>query len=133
MVSLMNLTEKAAYEAREIDRHLAEMHNLEKCSLAHKRDAKAKFLDAIVSDPELIAERVDWLLAGHYGHGAYLLAHKQVSTEAAVEGLLMMIAQCEWMCTKKWASLAFTEAGPDRIALLIATLGPVLKRHREES
>ena len=82
-------------ERREAQQLLAE---IEKAPLADRKEAAAKFFEAVRDNPELVAERVGWLLDGSYGAGAKLLARQilgspRMNRSAA---LTQMTAAFEW-------------------------------------
>lgn len=91
------VTEKEYIEnARRL--FLADMARAERAKPGEKRKAKAKWVAALTGDPELVAERVAWLLAGHYGKGAYDAACLAVESDFVKPtfALLAIIAVLEW-------------------------------------
>ena len=91
---------QAEYEEREavdLRRKLAEV---ERAPLADRKAAAADYARTLAENPDIVAERVDWLIQGSYGYGSYraalrILADKQ-SNRAAQLG--QMIAALEWQC-----------------------------------
>jgi hypothetical protein len=82
-------------ELREARQHLTE---IERAPLADRKEAAAEFLEAMRDDPELVAERVGWLLNGTYGYGEQLMARQvldrpRMNRSAA---LTHMVAAFEW-------------------------------------
>ena len=91
------------YEEREAEIFANDLARAERGTVSEKAKASKAWSDALANDPELIAERVDWLLAGHYGKGAYDAAWKRVRSEyvAPTSWLLETIAALEWMVGKR--------------------------------
>lgn len=86
------------YETREIQRYLAEVARIRKAPLAERKENAAAFLNALATDPALVAERVGWLLSGNYGQGAALKAH-QVAASPRMNrpaALSLMTGELEW-------------------------------------
>ena len=105
---------QAQYEAREAAEFRRQMTAAEKGPLAERREAAARFAEAL-RDPALIAERIGWLLAGNYGHGA-MVAAKRAATGRGnkAAALTQMVCAIEWMCPVKlgiaeWKRLTASE------------------------
>lgn len=100
-------------EQRESALFRSEVTRAEKLSLAERKENLAEFARDVKTDPELLAERVSWLLNGSYGHGAYVKAHevirnKKLNREA---WLVQTVSALEWgvpqrMIAGWWNSLS---------------------------
>lgn len=93
-------------EAADLRRKLAEV---EAAPLSDRRKAAAEYAAALAEHPEIVAERVDWLLAGSYGYGSYraalrILADKQSNRPAQ---LAQLIAALEWGCSSRHCREAY--------------------------
>lgn len=89
---------QAEYERRELSEADQRLREVERAPLADRKEAAAKFFEAMRDDPELVAERVGWLLAGNYGYGQMLMAKRvlgrpRMNRSAA---LTHMVAAFEW-------------------------------------
>lgn len=78
---------------------LSELKRIERQSPDDITDHADEWLATCELDPELIAERVGWLLAGHYGKPAY--DHARIDWDPA--SCIVLIAALEWMvpCSKQ--------------------------------
>lgn len=91
-----NDAEHERRERAEAQQRLAEVRRQ---PLSDRKEAQAKFLETMRVNPELIAERLGWLLDGSYGYGAMLLA-KQVLGSPRMNrsaALTQMVGAFEWM------------------------------------
>lgn len=59
------------YQQAEIRRFQAEIARIEKAPLFDRREGKKELIFALNVNHKCITERISWLLAGHYGAGAY--------------------------------------------------------------
>lgn len=98
------------YDKRERDEAFARTMEIERAPLADRREARKEWAEAM-RDPELVAERISWLLAGHYGYGQMqqakaALANKRLNREAA---LTQLVARYEWLCPGNFARDAWND------------------------
>ena len=96
------------YEANERNEAFRRTMEIERAPLSDRREARAEWLEAMKS-PALVAERIEWLLDGHYGYGQMveakgILGRTRMNREAA---LCQLIARYEWMCPAKFAAEAW--------------------------
>jgi hypothetical protein len=89
---------QAEYERRELDEANQRLREVERAPLADRKEAAAGFFEAMRDHPELVAERVGWLLDGNYGYGQMLMAKRvlgrpRMNRSAA---LTHMVAAFEW-------------------------------------
>ena len=89
---------QADYEHRELDDANRRLRDVERASLADRKEAAAQFFEAMRDSPELVAERLGWLLDGSYGYGEGVLAKRilgspRMNRSAA---LTQMVAALEW-------------------------------------
>jgi hypothetical protein len=85
------------YEQREVRAAQQRIREVEKAPLADRKEAAAEFLEAM-RDPNLVGERIGWLLNGTYGYGPMVLAKRilgspRMNRRAA---LTHMIGAFEW-------------------------------------
>jgi hypothetical protein len=86
------------YKQDEIARHHAQCERTRR-EFGKSEYHKDEWLKAMSSDPELVAERVGWVLNGSYGYGAYLLSgevarNKRMNRPA---NLVQMAGILEWL------------------------------------
>ena len=93
--SVPSHAEYERHERRDAQRRLDEV---EKAPLAERKESAANFFDAMRDHPELVAERVGWLLDGSYGYGQKLMARAVLGSPRMNRSaaLTQMIAAFEW-------------------------------------
>ena len=103
-----NIPGQAEYERREITEAQQKLREVQRAPLADRKEAQEEFLGAM-RDPELVAERVGWLIAGNYGYGPMLLAKRTVASPRMnrVAALTQMIGAYEWQCPEDMARAAW--------------------------
>lgn len=114
------MTTELQYIYKEREDHFHRIGEIEKAPIADRRAAKAEWRAAL-ADLHLIKERIDWLLAGHYGKGAHMVACQILAMNKRankVAGLAQLIAALEWRCPAKMARDAWKElTGVQQIAV----------------
>ena len=86
------------YERRELDEARAKLDEVEKAPIADRKEAAAHFFEVMRDHPEIVAERIGWLLDGNYGYGQMLKA-KQILGSPRMNrsaALTHMVAAYEW-------------------------------------
>lgn len=87
------------YERNEANRFYAALQGVQDAPIADRRAAQKAFREAMISHPELVTERVGWLLAGNYGYGSYKAARRILGSRLIrEEWLLTRTAALEWRC-----------------------------------
>lgn len=101
-------------DRREVDRWLREVESIERASLRERKEAAATFLKDLLESPDVIAERVGWLLDGSYGRGSYLKAQQVLESPRMnrVAALTLMTAQAEWKTPSRLAVAAWKKLSP---------------------
>ena len=89
---------QAEYERREIAEAHQKLREVERAPLADRKEAAASFFEAVRDRPEVVAERVGWLLGGNYGYGSMILAKRILGSPHTNRSaaLTQMIAVFEW-------------------------------------
>ena len=116
---MSNIPTQAEYERRERQMFHAQLREVETAPLADRREARKEFADALET-PDLVAERVAWLLDGNYGKGSYDAAREVLrrSRMNQVAWFTTTIAALEWRCPAKFAAEAWKKLAPAKKALL---------------
>jgi hypothetical protein len=96
-----------AYEQREIASAIKNEQAVERAPLAERKEAQQSFFETIKHHPEIIAERVLWLLEGQYGQGAMLLAHNITARSNRPAAYCQMIAVLDHNCPRRMAAEAW--------------------------
>ena len=101
---MSNIPTQAEYERRERQMFHTQLREVETAPLADRREARKDFQQALET-PDLVAERINWLLAGDYGKGAYDAAREVLRRPRTnqVAWLTTTIAALEWRCPQKFA------------------------------
>jgi len=112
------------YQIRETDLLWAQIARIEKAPLSDRREARADYLAAL-NVPGLIAERVAWLIAGHYGYGAALTAARTLKAHAStnkVARLAHLVAALDHNCPANFATKAYYNLSAERQAAVNAEI-----------
>lgn len=105
---------QAQYEARELQVARAKELEVNSASLSDRKQAQTEFLDAMANDPELVGERIGWLLDGNYGYGPMMLAKQALANKRANHKAILthMIGIHEWMCPVVMGIAAWKKLSP---------------------
>lgn len=89
---------QAEYERREFQEANRRLSEVERAPLADRKEAAAEFFEAMRDHPDLVAERVGWLLGGNYGYGQMQMAKRVLGSPRMnrVAALTQMVAAFEW-------------------------------------
>lgn len=120
------------YERREAQEFQRQLREPDRDSLQERRESCAEFLDAMKNRPDVVAERVDWLLAGNYGYGAMKAAREVVSrTRMNREAWLVhTVAAVEWKCPQRMAIASWKKLSPAEKAALSREVGAEIRKKR---
>jgi hypothetical protein len=112
------------YETRELRSLAAQLAACVNAPLADRKEAQAEWRKALVEAPDMIAERVGWLIEGCYGFGAYLRAQESLKSRGNRPAqLALLLAPLDFQCPQAMARAAFasiTEEQQERVTALIA-------------
>ena len=126
---------QAEYERRELSEAHKKIDELRRAPLAERKEAQAEFLKAMRDDPELVAERVGWLLQGNYGYGSMLLAKRVLGSPRMNRSaaLTQMIGAFEWMTPDDMVRAAWKKlSAGEKAALETALQAAIASAQREE-
>ena len=108
--------DKEAYEAREFHSFMKDMKEVEKLPLGERKANARDFALTLHNDPELVAERVGWLLNGSYGAGSYAQAQQVARSPRMNQAawLVQTVAALEWhvppkMTIAAWKTLSMAQ------------------------
>jgi hypothetical protein len=96
-----------AYEQRELADAARNEREIERAPLAERKEAQRAFFQAIKHSPEIIAERVSWLLEGQYGMGPMLQAHNVTKRMNRPAAYCQIIAVLDHNCPRVMAVAAW--------------------------
>lgn len=117
---------RAAYEQDERRRFLAQIAAVENTPLSERKEAHREWREALTESPEVVAERIGWLLNGSYGQGSYAATLKVIGNPRMnVQAWLFRTIAClEWHCPENFARAAWkslTDEQKSALAALIQT------------
>lgn len=98
------------YEQREAQEHHRQLGEVEKAPLHERKEAAAEFYDAMANRPEIVGERVGWLLDGNYGYGSMKAAERVMAQSARANkkaSLTHMVGALEWRCPARMTMAAW--------------------------
>lgn len=100
---------QAEHERREHLEARQRLDEIRRAPLSDRKEAQADFLKAMRDDPELVAERVGWLLGGSYGYGSMVLAKRVLASPRMNRSaaLTQMIGAFEWMTPEEMGRAAW--------------------------
>lgn len=106
---------RAAYERDEARRFRAQLDQVEKAPLSERKEGRDQWAGALRT-PEIVAERIGWLLNGSYGRGSYcaalvVIGNPRMNVKA---WLGATIAAIEWRCPGAYARAAWKTLTPDQ-------------------
>lgn len=98
---------RESWERNELAELAAQLRDVDNQSLADRKTACIEW-QRDLANPSLIAQRVQWLLMGNYGHGAMVKAIEMAKTRGnAAAQLGGLIAAVEWRCPNREARAAW--------------------------
>lgn len=104
------LPTETEYHAQERARFHADIMRVERAPLVERRAARTEWMGAL-HDPEMIGERVGWMLNGSYGKGAYDAAREILARPRmnVIAWMSITIAALEWGCPAAFAREAWSK------------------------
>lgn len=111
-----------------------QLANVESAPLLERQDARKEYADDSASHPEVVAQRVWWLLTGCYGYGSYVAAlriadNPRMNRPAA---LAIMVAALEWFCPAAFARQAFNGLTTEQQATLTKAIRAEIRDYETE-
>ena len=125
---------QADYERREAQEFQRQLRRAEEDSLPEHREACAEFLEAMREQPDLIAERLEWLFDGSYGFGAQQAARRVLTSRGnRVAWLVQTLAAIEWRCPQRMAADAWKKLSVEERVCLDQAVRQVMRRYADRS
>lgn len=124
----MPLPTQAQYEANELAMARRDEERINAETLQDRKECQSNFLDAMATDPALIAERIGWLIDGNYGYGPMLLARRIVASPRSnrAAGLSQLICVFEWRCPRAMGVAAWKKLSKAQQHALDAAIETVI-------
>jgi hypothetical protein len=100
---------QSEYEHRELVLAQRGLTEIRRAPLSDRREAQGAFFEAMRDQPEIVGERVGWLLDGNYGYGQMLLAKRVLGSPRAnrVAALTQLIGAYEWQSPEDMSRAAW--------------------------
>jgi hypothetical protein len=104
------------YEEREWREFQRQLKDAEGGSLSERREACQSFFEVMRDDPDLVGQRIGWLLDGNYGYGSYKAAHQTLTHVRMNRAawLTNTIGALEWMCPQRMITQAWKRLTPEQ-------------------
>jgi len=103
-----------AYEQREIREANAQITAAARAPLQDRKEAQQAFFEAMRDQPDVVADRIGWLLDGNYGYGSMLLARRVLGSRRMNRPatLTQMIGVFEWQSPGDMTRTAWKKLSP---------------------
>ena len=127
------------YQANEIMRAQRELQRVERAPLFERQQGRDSYQGYLQQQPERIADEVDHILAGNYGHGFYLMAWRALDESPRMNHPALFgqwVANRCWGCSAAFARQAWnklTKAEQQAVNTAILDTISDAKEAREES
>jgi hypothetical protein len=97
------------YERREMQEAQAKLTEVRKAPLADRKEAAKDFFEAMRDNPQIVGERVSWLLDGNYGYGSMLLAKRVLGAPRSnrAAAITQMVGAFEWQSPEEMSRAAW--------------------------
>jgi hypothetical protein len=97
------------YELREIQEAQGKLAEVRRAPLADRKEAARDFFEAMRDNPQIVGERVGWLIDGNYGYGSMLLAKRVLGAPRSnrAAALTQMVGAFEWQAPEEMTRAAW--------------------------
>ena len=104
------------YEKREIAIARRQAQEVNAAPLVDRQAARDDFFEAMRDTPQIVGERVGWLLGGNYGFGPKWLAERVVfsRSRSKVAALTQMVGVFEWQSPERMTVQAWKRLTIDK-------------------
>lgn len=121
------------HDSRALQEAHQQVEACKRAPLAERKENAAHFLEVMREQPSLIAERIEWLIAGNYGYGQMLNAKRTLASRGNKEAQLnVQIACCEWSVPADLAIAAWKKLSAAEKKKLDAAIKKVIKHAEKE-
>lgn len=133
--SSSGIPSQAAYEHQELAEAHKRLGEIQRAPLADRREAQSRFLEVMRGAPEVVAERIGWLVDGNYGYGPMTLAKRVLASPRMNRpaALTHMIGAFEWQSPEIMSRGAWKRLTPgEKTRLESAVQGAITSALRGE-
>jgi hypothetical protein len=123
------------YENRSLTEAYRHMRDVEEAPLKDRKDAQKEFLDAMRTDPAIIAERLGWLFDGNYGYGEMMKARQILTMRGNANkaaSLNQLVGAYEWRCPPAMTVAAWKKLSASEKNLLDRAIKIVIEEATKE-
>lgn len=108
------------YERREIAIAYRQIDDVNRAPLRDRQEAARDFFETMRDTPQIVGERVGWLLAGNYGYGSKLIAENVLHSPRMnrVAALTQLIGVFQWQSPERMTRQAWKRLTGQAKALL---------------
>ena len=103
----MIMSHSKEYTEREMKITAKDAAEIEALPMVERRENYQDFAADMAATPQLIAERIGWLLNGSYGFGQMILAQRALDARNPKAHLFQLIAIFEWRTGRSYAAKAW--------------------------
>jgi hypothetical protein len=129
---MLSRTPQSPYDYKELASARRHEQEVDTSPLAERKAGQADFLEVMKKRPEVVAERIDWLLAGNYGSGEMMMARNLTPRMNRPAILSQLIAVFEWHCPRRMAVDAWKKLTAKQKATLDSHIEDVLHAYDTE-
>jgi hypothetical protein len=122
------------YQMNEIRRAQRELERVEKLPLYERQQARNSYHGYIQSQPDRIADEVDHILSGNYGHGFYLMAWRALDESPRMNHPALFgqwVANRCWGCSASFARQAYNKLSKEEQQALNKAIVDVIEQAKE--
>jgi hypothetical protein len=124
---------QAEYEQHEAKELADSIRSNELAPLRYRLQARNDWRGDLIREPYTIAERVEWILSGHYGFGAQQRAKRiLLSRGNHVAQLAQLVANMEWHCPANFAQGAFLSLSKEQQNTVNCAIQGVIAKWKAE-
>ena len=120
---------------RDVQSMIARIREIESAPLIDRKANQAEFSKDMRESPAMVAERLEWLIAGNYGHAEMNKAIQVLQSPRMnrVAALSTLIAQFEWNCPSRMASEAWLKLTPEEQTIFNGKIRDVIREWETEN
>lgn len=115
------------YELNESLSLMATLQRVEKSPLADRNQGKDEYRTMMIAAPEIIKERIQWIIDGNYGYGAMKSAERSIQSRGnKIAQLAILVAALEYGCPSRMAAEAFNSLSKDQQKAINAAISELI-------
>jgi hypothetical protein len=132
--SRSGIPSQVEYERRELADAHKKLDEVKRAPLADRKEAQREFLEAMRAHPDLVGERIGWLLDGNYGYGPMLLAKRVLGSPRMNRSaaLTQMVGALEWQSPEDMTRAVWKKLSASEKARLESVVQAILSAQSEE-